>query len=387
MPEILKVGVVTVGRSDYGTCRRLLKELGRSRRCDPWLYVSGAHFSEASGNTFSEIEQDGFKVRAKVPMDAVSDRPEAIAEAIGEGTVGFARVFEKELPDVLVVIGDRSELLGVVTAALPFRIPVAHLSGGEISEGATDDMVRHAVTKMSHLHFPTNEEHAARIRQLGESSDRVFPVGDPALDRLKEPPAMTRDELESSLGISLLSPVIVVTHHPVTQGDESYREIDELVEAMKSIEATWIITFPNADRGSQGIVDRFREFQQKAGNAVFVPSLGQERYYSLLGEADAMLGNSSSGIWESASFELPVVNVGDRQNGRLKARNVIDCEASSASIRASLQQTLDPAFRESLVGLVNPYGDGQAARRIVGVLEGLEVNEALKKKLFVDLPS
>ncbi|MCL4168805.1 UNVERIFIED_CONTAM: hypothetical protein GTU68_001560, partial [Idotea baltica] len=331
-----KIGLVTVGRSDYGTCRRLLKALGESEKCEVWLYVAGAHFSELSGNTVLEIEADGFEIRERVVMVPVSDRPGAIADSVGVGTRCFAGLFEKEVPDLLVVVGDRTELLAVVTAALPFRIPVAHLSGGEISEGATDDMVRHAVTKMSHLHFPTNAQHGARICQLGEESWRVHSVGDPALDRLSEPPGMNREQLEESLGIKLVAPVVVVTHHPLTQGEESCDEVDELIAAMASIDATWVITFPNADRGAQGIIDRFRTFAAENQQAVFLPSLGQERYYSLLGEADGMLGNSSSGIWESASFELPVVNVGDRQKGRMRERNVLDSAPERGEIEGQL---------------------------------------------------
>lgn len=380
-----KIGLVTVGRSDYGTCRRLLKALAESQKCETWLYVAGAHFSELSGNTVSEIEADGFEIRERVKMVPMSDRPGAIGNSVGVGTQCFANLFEKEVPDILVVVGDRTELLAVVTAALPFRIPVAHLSGGEISEGATDDMVRHAVTKMSHIHFPTNEQHGVRICQLGEESSRVYSVGDPALDRLSEPPGMDRGQLEESLGMKLISPVVVVTHHPLTQGEESHDEVDELIAAMASIEATWVITFPNADRGAQGIIDRFSAFTAGSQRAVFLPSLGQERYYSLLGEADGMLGNSSSGIWESASFELPVVNVGDRQKGRMRERNVLDSVPERGEIEDQLKVALGPKFRAGLKGLKNPYGDGNAAKQIVEVLEEITIDEALLRKPFVDL--
>ncbi len=379
-----KIGLVTVGRSDYGTCRCLLKVLSESRSCEPWLYVAGAHFSEASGNTVSEIEADGFEIRERVEMAPPSDRPVAIGQAVGVGMQCFAKIFEKEVPDILVVVGDRTELLAVVTAALPFRIPVAHLSGGEISEGATDDMVRHALTKMSHIHFPTNEQHGARICQLGEEASRVFSVGDPALDRLSDPPGMTRKQLEESLGVALVSPVIVVTHHPLTQGEESHEEVDELIAAMTAIDATWIMTFPNADRGSQGIIDRLGAFTAERQQAVFLPSLGQERYYSLLGEADAMLGNSSSGIWESASFELPVVNVGDRQKGRMREANVLDSVPERKSIERQLRAALQPEFRDGLRGIKNPYGEGNAAQQIVEVLETIPIDESLLRKPFVD---
>jgi len=380
-----KIGLVTVGRSDYGTCRCFLKALAESQTCEAWLYVAGAHLSELSGNTVSEIEADGFKIRERVEMVAASDRPGAIAASVGVGTQRFAELFEKEVPDLLVIVGDRSELLAVVTAALPFRIPVAHLSGGEISEGATDDMVRHSLTKMSHLHFPTNEEHGKRICQLGEEASRVFPVGDPALDRLRQPPGMTRAEIAESLELELRGPVVVVTHHPVTQGAESEEEVGELIAAMSAMEATWVITFPNADRGSQGIIDRLGAFAEGSKRAVFVPSLGQERYYSLLAQADAMLGNSSSGIWESASFELPVVNVGDRQKGRLRAANVLESKPQREEIEGQLRKALDPKFRASLAGLKNPYGDGDAAERIVEVLENVMIDESLLRKSFVDV--
>ncbi|MDB4259210.1 UDP-N-acetylglucosamine 2-epimerase [Akkermansiaceae bacterium] len=379
-----KIGLVTVGRSDYGTCRRLLKALAESEKCEAWLYVAGAHLSELSGNTVSEIEADGFEIRERVEMVPASDRPGAIASSVGEGMSSFASLFEKEVPDILVVVGDRTELLAVVSAALPFRIPVAHLSGGEISEGATDDMVRHAVTKLSHIHFPTNEQHGERVCQLGEEASRVYSVGDPALDRLSEPPGMDRRQLEESLGIKLVPPVVVVTHHPLTQGAESNDEVDELIAAMSSVEATWVITFPNADRGAQGIIDRFRDFAAENQQAVFLPSLGQERYYSLLGEADGMLGNSSSGIWESASFELPVVNVGDRQKGRMRERNVLDSVPESGKIERQLKVALGSEFRAGLKGLKNPYGAGNAAKQIVKVLENLKIDEALLRKPFVD---
>jgi UDP-hydrolysing UDP-N-acetyl-D-glucosamine 2-epimerase len=383
-----RIAVVTVARSDYGSCLPLLRAIDADPELELLLVVAGAHLAPEHGSTIAAIRADGFAPAAEVDMQLGSDSPLAVAKSIGVGVLGFAPALAELTPDCVLIVGDRVELLAVAAAALPLRIPLAHVSGGEITEGAIDEQVRHALSKLAHLHFVSSEEHAARLRQMGEEPWRITVTGDPALDLVATTEQLSREELGRRLGLALERPLLLVTYHPTTLSPLSAgEEVGRLLAALAEVDATLVFTAPNADAGSREIRAALEGFvASRPHRRTLVVSLGQPAYYSLLAVADAMVGNSSSGIWEAPSFGLPAVNVGDRQRGRLRAANVIDVACEAAAIGDGIRRALDPAFRASLVGLVNPYGDSCATERITAALRATEPGTTLLRKRFVDLP-
>jgi GDP/UDP-N,N'-diacetylbacillosamine 2-epimerase (hydrolysing) len=387
---MMNVGLVTFARSDYGTCSPILRAIQSDPALSLHLIVSGMHLSSEFGYTVREIEADGFEIADRVEMLVSSDTAHGAAASLGLGTIGFAGSLDRFRPDVLLLIGDRLELLSAACASLPFNVPLAHVSGGDITEGAIDNQIRHAISKLSHLHFVAMKEHADRLIQMGEEPWRVFVTGDPALDLISQMQFEDRKTLAASLGLDLTPPVIAVTYHPTTLGSSTAKdEVESLVRALKDVDATLVIGCPNADPGNQVIAGTLRKFAGSKPRAGFFTNLGQQKYYSLLALADCMVGNSSSGIWEAPSFQLPVVNVGDRQAGRLRAGNVIDVAVEPDAIVRGLRQALSPEFRESLRNVTNPYGDGQSAQRIVNALRAIEpgppTRQKLLRKRFIDL--
>ncbi len=383
-----RIGVVTTSRADYGSLRPLLRALQSDPEIEPLLFVAGMHLSPAFGLTVREIEADGFQITDRVDLLLASDAAVAIAKSIGVGTIGFADSLTSHRPDILLVVGDRFELLSVVCAALALNIPIAHISGGDVTEGAADNQVRHAVSKMSHLHFVSLQAHADRLIQMGEESWRVWVTGEPALDELQQSALLSREELTEALGIPLVPPVLLVTFHPTTLGSAPVaQETDHLLAALTRVRGTILFTYPNADTGSRIISERIREFTATRADAALFFNLGQQKYYSLMATVDLMVGNTSSGIWEAPSFRLPVVNVGQRQQGRLRARNVIDVDADAECIYRAIQRGWAPAFRESLHDLQNPYGEGKATPKIAKALKAVELGPRLLLKRFVDRSS
>ncbi len=382
------IGIVTVARSDWGHLLPLLHEIRASPDLDLALFVAGSHLAPRFGRTVTFIEDAGWKIDELVEMQLDSDAPDVIARAIGVGTVGFAEALSRTRPAVLVVLGDRFEMLSAAVAALPLMIPVAHVHGGEVTEAVIDEQIRHAVTKLAHVHFPAAEPYARRLRQMGEEPWRIHVCGAPGLDRFGAMAFLSRDQLASRLGIPLGHPTLLVTFHPVTlTPGETEGHVTELLAALESVDADVVLTSPGLEVDSLRIVERLNAFAERRARARFVSSLGDEVYASLLKEVDAMVGNSSSGLIEAPSFALPVVNVGDRQRGRVRAGNVIDVGHARDEIAAGLVQALDPAFRRGLAGLANPYGDGHAAPRIVRVLRELELGPRLIRKRFTDVGS
>jgi UDP-hydrolysing UDP-N-acetyl-D-glucosamine 2-epimerase len=379
------IGVVTVARSDYGHLIPLLEALRDTPGITLQLYVAGAHLSPRFGHTVDVIVADGWPITERVEMSPDSDTAEDVAAAAGIGLAGFARGFARGRPDLIMLLGDRLEMLAAAVAALPLTIPVAHLHGGEVTEGAIDEQARHAITKLAHLHFPAAEPYAGRILQMGEESWRVHCCGAPGLDRLARLASVTREELARRVGLPLLRPTLLVTFHPVTlEPEETGRQVGELAAALEAVNGTVIITYPGADVGHREVISRLEALAASRPETRMAIGLGEDGYCSLLREADVMIGNSSSGLIEAPSFGLPVVNVGSRQRGRLRAANVIDVEPARNEIVAGVRRALDPAFRASLAGLVNPYGDGHAAPRIAKVLAGVELGPRLLRKQFVD---
>jgi UDP-N-acetylglucosamine 2-epimerase (non-hydrolysing)/GDP/UDP-N,N'-diacetylbacillosamine 2-epimerase (hydrolysing) len=379
---VRKIGVVTVGRSDYGIYRPVLRELA-AREVDLQLFVGGAHLLERFGPTVHEIEHDGFPIVARVDMLDEDDSPIGVAGSIGRGVIGFSRAFERARPDILLLLGDRFEMFAAGIAALPLTIPVAHLHGGDRTEGLIDEAIRHSLTKLSHLHFVATDEYAKRVIQLGEESWRVLVTGAPALDAVRELQPMSDVELEA-MGLRLRGPTLLVTYHPVTL---SWEEIGPVLDAIDRSGLDAIFTYPNADARYGSVIEELTQFVARSDRYSVVPSLGQRAYFSLMGRAAAIVGNSSSGLIEAASFELPVVDIGTRQEGRLRPRNVLHVESASDSdaILATIEQATSAGFRESLEGAPNPYGDGHASPRIVERLIDVPLDDRLLIKRFQDL--
>jgi UDP-hydrolysing UDP-N-acetyl-D-glucosamine 2-epimerase len=380
-----KIAVVTSSRADYGHLYWPLKELAARPSVEPRLIALGPHLSHEFGHTVAEIERDGFAVDERVECLLSSDTDVGMAKTIGVATLGLADVLARLRPDILLLIADRYEMLAPAAAALALRIPVAHIEGGEVTEGAIDDAVRNALTKLSHLHLTTTEAARRRVLAMGEETWRVHRVGSPSLDNLRRRELIPRDALGAELGLDLGRPTVVVTYHPVTVERETTAEAAPLFSALGQLPQQLVFCYPNADAGSRAIVERVREFCRTRADARLFVNLPHLTYWSLLACAELFVGNSSSGIMETPSLKLPAVNVGIRQAGRERARNVLDADATADSILAEARRALAPAFRASLEGLTNPYGDGHASERIAELLAEVPLGEKLFVKRAVPL--
>jgi len=379
-----RIGVVTVSRSDYGHLRPVLEALRRAPDLELLLLVAGMHLASEFGLTVRDIEADGFPISARVEMLGGGDTPEAVAAATGRGVAGFGEAFARLRPDVVVALGDRFEMLAAAVAALPFALPVAHIHGGEVSEGAMDNQIRHAITKLAHLHFASAEPHARRIAAMGEEPWRIHTVGAPGLDRLATTEPLPRAALARELGLPEAGPWLLVTFHPVTlEYRDTAAHIDELLAALEKTDGFIVITYPNADTAGRLIIERIEEFAGRHPRRCrLAKSLGERLYLSLLRHADLMIGNSSSGLIEAPSFGLPVVNVGSRQRGRLRGANVIDVEPSREDILRGIEGAQALPFRVRARAAANPYGDGHAAPRIVEILRSVPIDVRLVQKRF-----
>ncbi|HEX6772821.1 MAG TPA: UDP-N-acetylglucosamine 2-epimerase [Acidobacteriaceae bacterium] len=377
----MKFAVVTTSRADYSHLYWPLKELDGHPDLDLKLIVLGSHLSPEFGRTVSEIERDGFAIAASLECLLSSDSDTGMAKSIGVAVLSLADCLAAMRPDVLLLIADRYEMLAPASVALALRIPIAHIEGGEISRGAIDDAVRNALTKMSHIHFTSTAGARRRVIALGEEPWRVHRAGAPSIDHLSKSRLLSKTEIEQALQIRLAIPTVVVAYHPVTLLDDTNAEAEELLSALARIPHQLIFCHPNADAGSRDLRERMRSFLAERGSGRLFVNLPVIQYWSLLRHADLMIGNSSSGIMETASFALPTINVGMRQQGRERAKNVLDAQPTSASILECVQRATDPSFRASLAGMTNPYGDGHAAERIVEVLTTLPPRERLLVKL------
>lgn len=378
-----EIAVVTVGRSDFGIYLPLLRAIRSHPDLTLRILASGMHLSPEFGLTVRDIEAAGFEVFEKVESLTSSDSPEGVAKTIGLGVLGFAQVFARYRPGILLLLGDRFDMLPAALAALPFRIPMAHLHGGESTEGAIDESIRHCLTKLSHLHFPSTQVYADRIVQMGEEPWRVTVSGAPALDAIREAKLEAPADTARHFGFSLDAPVALVTVHPETLDYErTEAHVSNLLGALDKLGMQAVFTAPNADTGGRLLRERIEGFCAGRARCRFIPNVGQQGYFNLMNTVSVMVGNSSSGIIEAASFRLPVVNIGQRQAGRLRASNVIDCGHEISDIMVSIQRGLSPAFRAALTDLVNPYGDGRACGRIVEKLATVPLDETLIVKRF-----
>ena len=388
MAEKRKICVVTGTRAEYGLLYWLMKEIQASDTLELQLVVTGMHLSPEFGLTYQQVEQDGFTIDRKVEMLLSSDSVVGIGKSIGLGMIGFAEAFSDLKPDMIVVLGDRFECFSAATAASIARIPIAHLHGGETTEGAFDEAFRHSITKMSHLHFTSTEVYRQRVIQLGEHPDRVFNVGAIGIDNIKLLDLYSKDELEKEIGFEFSKRNLLVTFHPVTLDSSSARwQFQELLSALDSMGETFLIfTKSNADTDGRVINQMIDDYiVQNDANAIAFTSMGQLRYLSTMQYVDGVVGNSSSGLLEAPSFRIGTVNIGDRQRGRIKADNVISCEAVQNDIEKALERLFSDDFRKKLERVINPYGNGGTAKKIVRVINDYSL-EGIIKKSFYDLP-
>ena len=374
-----RIAVVTASRADYSHLYWPLRELTGHPAVELGVFVLGPHLSPTFGATVLEIERDGFPIRARVECLLSSDSDTGMAKTIGVAMLGLADALTAWRPDILLLIADRYEMLAPASVAVAMRIPIAHIEGGEVSQGAIDDQVRNALTKMAHIHFTSTEAARRRVIAMGEEPWRVHRAGAPSLDHLRRSQLLTRAELELRLDLKLRSPAILVAWHPVTILTDTNAEADALFAALAHTPGQLLFVYPNADAGSHALIARAHSLAaSRAGTHIFV-NLDAVTYWSLLGAVDAMVGNSSSGIMEAASLALPVVNVGMRQQGRERAANVVDVPADAESIRDAMDRVLDPHSRDAMRGMVNPYGDGTAAAAIARVLATVPLEGILIK--------
>lgn len=366
-----KIAVFTGTRADYGLLYWLLKDIQENATLTLQLIVSGSHLSPEFGNTFEQIERDGFSIDEKVEMLLSSNSAVGTAKSVGLGIIGYAEALDRLKPDVLVILGDRSEALAIAQTAAILKIPLLHIHGGEITEGAYDDAFRHAITKLSHIHCTATETYKQRVIQMGEMPNSVYNVGAIGLDHIRRSTLMTPEQLSSDLNFDLNHPYFLVTYHPVTLADEPAIEtFNALLTSLEQFpQHNLIITYPNADNGSREIISLIQDYaRQSKGKVLAIASLGQVRYLSCVKYATAVIGNSSSGIIEVPSFNVPTVNIGNRQQGRLAAQSVIHCQPDSLSITTAINKAILLLPQLQLTPVANPYGQGQASQLIVKLL-------------------
>ena len=381
-----KVCIVTGTRADYGLLRWVIDGIHSSKILQLQMVVTGMHLSPEFGLTVQQIEADGYPIDWRVEILLSSDTAVGITKSMGLGLIGFADALAHLQPDLLLVLGDRYEIMVAVQAAMIARIPIAHLHGGELTEGAFDDAIRHSITKMAHLHFVAAEEYRQRVIQLGEQPDRVFCVGGLGIDNIKRLELLNRQQLEESLNFKLGDRNLLVTFHPVTlEKGTIVEQMAELFTALDQFpDVNLIFTMPNSDTDGRVLFQMIKTFVHDRPHACAFTSLGQLRYLSCIQHVDGVVGNSSSGLAEVPSFKKPTINIGDRQRGRLKAQSVIDCLPQSDVIATSIKLALSPVFQQQLQQpFLNPYGEGGASEAIVTKLEAIEFTDLLKK-LFHD---
>jgi GDP/UDP-N,N'-diacetylbacillosamine 2-epimerase (hydrolysing) len=382
-----KVCVVTGTRAEFGLLRWLMQEVRESETLELQVIATGMHLSPEFGLTYRDIEEAGFSIDVKVEMLVGADTSRAVTKSMGLGLIGYADAYDRLSPDIVVLLGDRFEIFAAAAAAMIAGIPIAHLHGGETTEGAFDEAIRHSITKMSHLHFVAAEDYRRRVIQLGEHPERVFLVGGLGIDAIKRIKLLDRQALEASMDFKFGQKNLLITFHPVTlEGNSSTQQMEELLAALDELTNTNLIfTLPNADTGGREIGGMIKEFASTHSNSRVYASLGQLRYLSCMKYVDGVVGNSSSGLAEAPSMGVGTINIGDRQKGRLSASSVIHCEPNLRSIREALKRLYEPTFRNSLVATINPYGSGGASQMIVEVLRSHPFNGLIKKQFF-DLP-
>jgi UDP-hydrolysing UDP-N-acetyl-D-glucosamine 2-epimerase len=384
----LNVMVVTTSRADYGLLYPLIKKFDEDDYFHYDLAVTGSHLSALHGNTVEKIKEDGFGIAESIDITMQNDTENDICNAIAKGLKGFSSVFQKKKFDLMIVLGDRYELWSACIAAAIHKIPIAHIHGGEVTEGAIDNSIRHSITKMAAIHFPSIDLYGKRIIQMGEKPERVFVVGALGIDNINNIELMTKEELSIYSGVNFDKDIALMTYHPVTLDEykDASKQIYEVLEALLETDLFVLITMPNADTGSKTIFEIIEKYIQLYPQKFqLIKNLSQRAYLSAMKYAKLMIGNSSSGIIESASFKLPVVNIGDRQAGRFKPGNVVDVSCSKSAIISAIYKVLSNDFMKSISNIENPYGDGNTAERIIKVLKSIDFTKRsnlLKKEFY-----
>ena len=379
-----KICIVTGTRAEYGLLRWVMEGIQKSNKLELQVIATGMHLSPEFGLTYREIEKDGFKIDRKIEMLVSSDSANGIVKSMGLGMIGFTDALTELKPDLILVLGDRYEIFTAVVTAMVFRTPVAHLHGGEATEGLIDESIRHSITKMSHLHFVGAEEYKNRVIQLGEQPTNVFEVGGLGIDNILNLKLLSRKDFEESIDFKLGLKNLLITFHPVTlEMNTTEKQMTELLHALSKLKDTHLIfTMPNADTDGRVIFQMIEKFVTKYSHAKSFTSLGQLRYLSCIKYVDGVIGNSSSGLAEVPSFNKGSINIGDRQRGRLKANSVIDCEPTQQAIGDALKELYSVEFQSTLKNVINPYGNGGASKSIVKIIEDTFFDDILKKKFY-----
>lgn len=370
--------VVTATRAEYGLLKNTIAEIEKSEKLQLILVVTGMHLAKEYGNTSKEIEEDGFSIDEQIP---IIEQGRGQVEEMAVLQLAMSKVFDKHKPDVLLILGDRYELLAVASTAVVCHIPIAHISGGESTEGAMDEQIRHAITKMAHIHFPGADLYADNIRRMGEEAYRIFSVGDPGIENIKKTQFLTREELEEEIGFKIDKKTLLITFHPVTlEIEKTEHYMKELLSVLEEYEGTMVITYPNSDPGHEIIIELWKAFAKHHNNVYLTRSLGIRRYLSVMKLCGAVVGNSSSAIVEAPYLKIPVINIGNRQKGRMLAENIIIADYTKESIQAAFTQMKTSEFRDKLKNTKSLYGDGNTSIEIVRILENIAIDEKLMKK-------
>lgn len=381
-----KVMVLTGNRSEYGILKNILWGIQCSKKLELYIVATGAHLSERYGYTIKEIEDDGFKVWKKILLNNILEEKVRIPEEMGSLMLHLSNAFCEVRPDILLLLGDRYEMLASASVAVGLHIPIAHISGGECTEGAMDEQIRHAITKMSHIHFPGASAYAENIKKMGEEAWRIFAVGDPGIENIKNIKIVPREELEEDLKITINKKTLLVTYHPVTlELAELEYQINNLFQALSNYSGAIIVTYPNSDDGSELIIRKWQELSKLKNTVCLVHNLGNHRYLNVMRYCGAVVGNSSSAIVEAPFLKVPAVNIGNRQKGRLMADSIICCGYGREEIENAIDKALSDVFAETVQCSKSLYGEGDTSRKIVNVLENIALDDKLlKKKLCWD---
>ena len=379
-----KVSIFTTSRADYGLLRIFIKEIKKNPKFKSYIIVTASHLEKRYGSTFKEIESDKVKIHKKISLKIKSDRIRDLSKSMAIGIISFSKVLEKIHPDIVVVLGDRIELLPICYSSLLLNIPIAHFNGGESTEGSMDEQVRHSISKLSHVHFPANEVYAKRLIMMGEAPNRVFNVGGTSVDNIKDKKLLIKKDIEIFYKIKFKQKILLITFHTATiKPNQSINELKNLLNILdKYKNYSLIFTGTNIDIKNNSVKKLIKKFVNKNKNSIFIESMGSTRYLSTMKICDAVIGNSSSGILEAPFFKKPVLNIGDRQKGRLKAINIISCNGSIKSITSSLKKCLSSKFKNSIKNLNNPYGNGNASLKAIKILEQINLKKIIEKKFY-----
>ncbi len=376
-----KIMVLTGSRAEYGVLKNILWGIEHSESLKLYIVVTGAHLSEKYGYTVEEIKKDRFEIWKEIPIISDSDEKIRIPVEMGKLMIHLSQAFREERPDVLLLLGDRYEMLAAASAAVGLHIPIAHISGGEQTEGAMDEQIRHAITKMSHIHFPGASPYADNIKKMGEESWRIFEVGDPGIENIKSMEVISKKEMETELNINIDKKTLLVTYHPVTlELAELESQMDNITQALSDYKGTIIITYPNSDDGSELIICKWKEFARDRESVCLIHNLGSQRYLNVMRYCGAVVGNSSSAIIEAPFLKIPTVNIGNRQRGRLMADSIVCCGYKQQEIRNAIDRALSEEFAEIVQHSKSLYGEGDTSKRIVDVLSQIELDDRLLKK-------